>query len=129
MKEVFFYLMKLLLGLLLVFIIHLAILHYLEKPLFGNLIVLAYIGNYVLATIVLLIIQKSIKKKSMQSGFLFMAGSGLKFLVFFLFFYPIYRENGVMETVEFVTFFIPYSFCLMADVLYLTNQLNRQKYS
>lgn len=129
MKEVFLYLFKLFIGLLLVFIIHLSILYYLEKPLFSNLIVLTYVVNYILAVVVLLMIQKSLKNKSSQSGFLFMAGSGLKFLVFFLFFYPVYRENGIMETIEFVTFFIPYSFCLAADVLYLTNQLNSQSYS
>ncbi|MFK5878269.1 MAG: DUF6168 family protein [Flavobacteriaceae bacterium] len=126
MRAIFLYLVKLLAALIVVFTLHLTILYYLEKPLFENMILPSYIINFILAAIVLLVIEKTMNKKSAQAGFIFMAGSGLKFLVFFIVFYPSYRADGKMKTIEFITFFIPYALSLIADVLYLSKQLNNQ---
>jgi len=126
MRTIFLYLLKLFLTLLVVFALHIATLHFLNNPLFENMIVLSYVINFILAAIVLLVIEKTMQKKSAQAGFIFMAGSGLKFLVFFIVFYPSYRADGKMQTIEFVTFFIPYALSLIADVIYLSEQLNNQ---
>ncbi|MDC9721255.1 MAG: DUF6168 family protein [Urechidicola sp.] len=126
MRAIFIYLVKLLIALIVVFSLHLAILNFLEKPLFENMIVLSYLINFILAAIVLLVIEKTMQKKSAQAGFIFMAGSGLKFLVFFIVFYPTYRADDKMQTIEFTTFFIPYALSLIADVIYLSKQLNNQ---
>ncbi len=114
--------------LIVIFIIHLTSLYYLNFPLFKNQIVLSYLVNFILAGIILLVIQRSLNKKSSQAGFIFMAGSGLKFLFFFLIFYPAYRADGSMQTIEFVTFFIPYAVCLTLEVVYLSKRLNNQVY-
>jgi hypothetical protein len=118
----------LLLGVLIIisFGLHILILHFTENHLFGNQIILSYIVNYVLAAIVLVVIEKTLNKNSAQAGFVFMAGSGLKFLVFFLVFYPIYNADGKMQTIEFTSFFIPYAICLITEVVYLSKQLNNQ---
>ena len=126
MRAIFLYLLKLFLMLIVVFSLHLATLHFLNKPLFENMIVLSYGVNFILAAIVLMVIEKTMHNKSSQAGFIFMAGSGLKFLVFFIVFYPSYRADGKMQTIEFTTFFIPYALSLFADVLYLSKQLNNQ---
>jgi len=126
MKTSFLFLAKLFAVLLLVFILHLSVLYYFKKTLLENMILLSYIINYILAVIVLMVIKKMMHKKSAQAGFIFMAGSGLKFLVFFLVFYPSYRADGKMQALEFIAFFIPYALCLIADVLYLSKQLNNQ---
>jgi len=126
MRAIFLYLVKLLAILIIVFPLHLAILYFLEKPLFENMIMSSYSINFILAAIVLLVIEKTMNKKSAQAGFVFMAGSALKFLVFFIVFYPSYQADGEMQTVEFMAFFIPYAICLIADVLYLSKQLNNQ---
>ena len=126
MRTISLYLLKLFLTLILVFALHLATLHFLNKPLFENLIVLSYVINFILAAIVLMVIEKTMNSKSAQAGFIFMAGSGLKFLVFFIVFYPSYRADNKMQTVEFTTFFIPYALSLIADVIYLSKQLNNQ---
>ncbi len=115
----------LLLALGLVFGAHLLLLHLFEKPLFEHKIVWTYLVNYALAVLVLLMVERSIKAESAQAGFVFIAGSGLKFLVFFLVFYPSYKANGEMETIEFITFFVPYSLCLILEVAYLSKQLNQ----
>jgi len=106
--------------------IHLLTLHFTENDLFNNHIILSYIVNYFLAIIVLLAVERTLNKNSAQAGFVFMAGSGLKFLVFFLVFYPIYNADGKMQTIEFTAFFIPYAICLITEVVYLSKQLNNQ---
>ena len=126
MRTILLYLVKLFFALIVVLSIHLAALHFLKKPLFENMIVMSYVINFILAAIVLMVIEKIMHKKSAQAGFSFMAGSGLKFLVFFIVFYPSYRADGKMQTIEFTTFFIPYALCLITDVLYLSKQLNNQ---
>lgn len=118
----------LLLGVLLSlsFGIHLLALHFTENDLFGNKIILSYVVNFILAAIVLVVVEKTLNKNSAQAGFVFMAGSGLKFLVFFLVFYPIYKEDNKMQSIEFAAFFIPYAICLITEVIYLSKQLNSQ---
>lgn len=126
MRAILLYLVKLFFALIVVLSLHLAILYFLKKPLFENMIVMSYVINFILASVILVVIEKTMQKKSEQAGFIFMAGSGLKFLVFFIVFYPSYRADGTMQTIEFITFFIPYALCLIADVLYLSKQLNNQ---
>ena len=126
MRTILLYLIKLFFALIVVFAMHLVALHFLQKPLFENMIIASYVINFTLAALILIVIEKTMQKKSAQAGFIFMAGSGLKFLVFFIVFYPYYRADGKIETIEFTTFFIPYALCLITDVLYLSKQLNNQ---
>lgn len=122
--------LSLLLTLLVVaFGIHLVVLFVLKIELFSDRIILSYAVNFMLAAIVYVIIQQTFKKNSSQAGFIFMAGSGLKFLVFFLLFYPSYQADGEMQTTEFTAFFVPYALCLAVEVFYLSKQLNNQTYS
>ena len=117
------FLIILLLG---AFGIHLFALSFTNHSLFGNQIILSYTVNYLLAAVVLIVVEKTLNKNSAQAGFVFMAGSALKFLVFFLVFYPIYKVDDKMQAVEFAAFFIPYAICLIAEVTYLSKQLNNQ---
>ncbi len=127
-KEILKFLAVLLLVLIGVFASHLFILQNIELPIFGDRIVLSYVLNYILAAAILIFINSKFNKKSSHTGFIFLAGSGLKFLVFFLVFYPFYREDGTMSTTEFAAFFIPYATCLILEVAYLSKQLNNQDY-
>lgn len=113
--------------LLFIFGIHLLALSLNEIPLWDHKIILSYTVNFVLAVLVLLMVERGMRKKSAQGGFIFMVGSALKFLVFFLVFYPSYKEDNVMETAEFITFFVPYGVCLTLEVYYLSKQLNNQE--
>ncbi len=106
--------------------LHLLVLHFTNNDLFGNQIFLSYLVNYVLAAIVLIVVEKTLSKNSAQAGFVFMAGSGLKFLVFFLVFYPIYKADNKMQAIEFTAFFVPYAISLITEVIYLSKQLNNQ---
>lgn len=106
--------------------VHFTLLYFTKNELFDNQIILSYFINFLLALIVLFAVEKSLNKNSAQAGFIFMAGSGLKFLIFFLVFYPIYKSDGEMATLEFAAFFVPYAICLIAEVLYLSKELNNQ---
>ena len=59
-------------------------------------------------------------------GFVFLAGSFLKFGLFFFFLYPIYTVDGDIDTLEFSSFFIPYSISIIHEVFYLVQYLNKQ---
>ena len=74
-----------LLAVLLIFIfgMHILILHYTNNALFGNQIIASYSINYSLAVVIFLFVEKTLNKNSAQAGFVFMAGSALKFLIFF----------------------------------------------
>jgi hypothetical protein len=125
-KTTFKFLTVLLVVLAVVFAGHLLILQNMELPIFADRIVLSYLLNYALAASILIFIQSKFNKKSSHTGFIFLAGSGIKFLVFFLVFYPFYREDGTMSSLEFAAFFVPYATCLVSEVAFLSKQLNNQ---
>ena len=116
--------LKLLLGLGLVFLIHLVILHLLKYPLFESLIVGSYVVNYFLALIIYLALFLLKEKYEHILGFIFMGGSFLKFGIYFLLFYPIFKQNGTIETLEATSFLIPYITCLVIETFYLIKLLN-----
>ena len=99
----------------LAFIVHIAILNSSALPPFENLIVLSYVVNCLLAAtifVALYIFRKTLKN---QIGFLFMGGSFLKFVFFFILFYPAYKAVGEMSRFEFAAFFITYGFSLFIE--------------
>jgi len=58
-----------------------------------------------------------------QIGFLFIAGSLIKFIVFFILFYPSYKQDGIMERVEFFAFFVPYLLALIVETVFIFKML------
>lgn len=109
---------SLLLAVLLVaFGIHLFVLSQLDAPLFDNRIVAAYLVNFGLALGIYLVLFLLKTKMSEQLGFLYMGGSFIKFLFFFLFFYPFYKSDGGLDSYEFAAFFVPYLISLIFETL------------
>jgi|TARA_B100000497_G_scaffold21016_1_gene24811 hypothetical protein len=118
----------LLATLLLFFIIHIGVLHYLEAPLFQNRIILSYSVNYLLAAALLYFVASNFTKKASNTAFIFLLGSGIKFAVFFILFYPHYSADSSMQTNEFAAFFVPYATCLALEVFFLSRELNKRSY-
>ncbi len=104
--------------------IHLLVLLFLDLPVWEHRILLAYIGNFILAAAIVIGLLKAPKKFKNSLGFLFMLGSGLKFIFFFSFFYSRFLEDGDISRVEFFTFFIPYSLSLITETKLLINKLS-----
>ncbi|WP_204344447.1 DUF6168 family protein [Psychroserpens algicola] len=115
---------KLILILAIAFGIHLLALYYLQHPLFENKIVLAYVVNAVLAISIYGFLLKMKEKYKEQLGFLFLAGSIFKFVVFFILFYGAYKADGTISKLEFAAFFIPYLLCLVIETSSLAKWLN-----
>jgi hypothetical protein len=118
--------LKLIVVLAIVFGIHLFILNQLHFQLYDNLIVRAYSVNLILAFLIYLSLYLLRIKYEHLLGFIFMGGSLLKFIVFFIFFYPIYREDGEVTRIEATSFLIPYLSSLVVETYYLIRLLNNK---
>jgi len=118
------FLFKATLYLAFVFATHLTLLVVLEKPLFENLIVLAYLVNWALALIIFSTLLFFRKKANDYLGYIFMYGSFFKFALFFIFFYPSYNKTPGNSKEEFLTFFTPYLVCLIIEIKSLIKLLN-----
>jgi len=116
----------LLIVLSIVFGIHLAILSYFNYPLFENMIIASYSVNYLLAFIIFIALYLIRKKYLDLLGFIFMGGSFLKFGVFFIFFFPVFKQNGEINTLESVSFLLPYITCLILETIYVSRLLNNK---
>ncbi len=123
-KLLFTFYLSLVLLSLLVFCLHVLVLYILGFPLFDHMIVLAYLLNMVLALIIFSALYWFRVKYRDQIGFLFLGGSMLKFLFFFIAFYPFYNADGNMESLEFTSFFVPYFLCLFLETLFTARMLN-----
>ncbi len=108
-----------------VFALHLYILNFQNLPLYNDKIVLSYCINGILAIVVVAVLYILREKYKSQLGFLFMAGSAFKFLIFFIVFYPAYNQDGVVSTSEFFAFFLPYALSLILETVTLSKLLNK----
>lgn len=115
MDSIFKFALALLVILAVVFGIHIFTLYQLNLPLFDNRIIAAYLVNYSLALLIYISLFLLKNKMSEQLGFLYMGGSFVKFLFFFIFFYPYYKLDGGLDSLEFSAFFIPYVISLIFE--------------
>ena len=122
---IFSFSLKLIALLSIIFGLHLAVLNYLKMPLFDNKIVLSYVLNITMALTIYITLFLLKKKYKEQLGFIFLFGSALKFLVFFLFFFKSYKLDGNINKYEFAAFFIPYLICLILETYSLSKWLNK----
>lgn len=118
--------MRVIIGSGIAFAIHLAVLQYLQRPMFDHMIVWSYILNTLLATGILVALLKAPPSLQGSLGFLFLGGSFLKFALFFIVFYPVYHADGSIDPYEFSTFFIPYAVCLTFETQTLISKLSRE---
>jgi len=117
--------LKLIAAMLVVFGIHLFILNKLQVPLFKNLIIEAYITNTFLVIGIYTTLFFLKNKYLDLLGFVFMGGSFLKFAVFFIFFYPYFKQDGTLVRLEATSFLIPYIAALIIETYYLVKLLNK----
>ncbi len=116
---------KLIIILGVVFLVHILGLHFLDFPLFNNMIVASYTINATLAILIFTVLYTLRQKFKTQLGFLFLAGSVLKFIIFFIVFYPNFKADNLITTLEFASFFIPYTLCLLIETISLSKWLNK----
>ena len=107
------------------FVIHMLVNKLMSIPLFQHQILVSYAINTALAVGIFWGLTSLKKKYNNQIGFLFLASSIVKFLVFFLVFYGPYKADGEIVLLEFTSFFIPYTICLVLETFFLIKHLNK----
>ncbi|MDO9137430.1 MAG: hypothetical protein Q7U21_06375 [Lutibacter sp.] len=125
-KQITVFGIKLLISICVVFGIHSFILFYLNISLFQNLLIPSYITNYFLALLIFFTLVKLKKKYLDLLGFVFMGGSFIKFGVYFIFFNPVFKQNGTVSSQEATAFLVPYLLCLIVETFYLIKLLNNK---
>jgi len=108
----------------LVFSAHMLLLKYLNEDILDNLIVLSYLVNFFLAIIIFSTLYYYRFKLQNAIGFLFMGGSFIKFITFFIIFYPTYKSDGDIQRLESLAFFVPYLSSLIFETYYASKMLN-----
>lgn len=109
------------------FYIHTQVLIHLGYLPYANMLIQGYFANVILAIFIVVALLFLKRKFNDQLGFLFMAGSLLKFAVFFIFFSPEFRADGEISRLEFLSFFVPYLFCLFLETFEVIRILNSTK--
>lgn len=122
---IFKFLVLLVSSLVLAFIIHTMLLVNGDYAKYDHKIVLAYLTNGILAAIIFISLYIFRIKLKSSLGFLFMAGSFLKFVFFFALFYPTYKMDGDMSKLEFAAFFIPYAISLVTETVFAAKMLQK----
>ena len=84
-----------------------------------------YFANYVLAVIITVLLYVLRVKQAHNLGFIFMGSSFVKFAVFFIVFFPIYKLDGDVTKFEFAQFFVPYSISLALETTFLIRVMSR----
>jgi len=126
-KPIIGFSIRLVIALSVVFGIHFIILSYLNVSIYKNLIIPSYIANVVMAIIIYGALFKLRIKYLDILGFIFMAGSFLKFAVFFIFFNPSFKADGNVSSIEATSFLIPYLACLTIETYFLIRLLNNEE--
>ena len=126
-KPIIGFSIRLVIAISVVFGIHFIILSYLNVSIYKNLIIPSYIANVVMAIIIYGALFKLRIKYLDILGFIFMAGSFLKFAVFFIFFNPSFKADGNVSSIEATSFLIPYLACLTIETYFLIRLLNNEE--
>jgi len=84
-----------------------------------------YLSNFLLAAIAILTIYKFRISHTASLGYIFLATSLLKLIVFPLLIQPILVEQCPNSTLVFLLFFVPYFVALMVETSVLIKLLNR----
>lgn len=89
-------------------------------------LLLLYTLNFSIAVFVYLLIYLLRNLQKEYLGFYFLAGTFLKFIVFFLLVLPVFREDTIVSTTEFLSFFVPYILSLIIETKFLITLLNSE---
>jgi hypothetical protein len=125
MNSVVKFLMLLVVALTIAFGLHLLSLYFLKFPLFDNSIFGCYFFNAIVAVLTVLVLTLLQHKAAGSLGYIFMLSSLVKFGLFFIIFYPAFKEDGDINRLEFTSFFIPYAISLIVEVIFLSKTLNK----
>ena len=123
-KSIFFFAIRLLIWISGLFLLHILVLHLIGKPLFENFIFTSYIFNFTITIIFFSFLLISSTFNDSSLGWVFFITSVLKFLAFFIIIYPFFKLDNIIQKIELLNFFIPYTICLTIEIRQLSKILN-----
>ena len=85
----------------------------------------SYSINFILAAVALLLLSIGLKFKKENLATYYLITVALKLAVYFLFFHPKFRSDGVLTRSEFFVFFIPYALGLLAEIILLAKRTDK----
>ena len=110
-----------------VFSLHLFILSTLNYALYSDKIIASYLLNISIAIAIYFLIYLLRVKLKNSLGFLFILGSLIKFVLFYVLIFPSFKLDGDISKYEFASFFIPYFACLIYETIAVSTLLNSLK--
>ena len=87
---------------------------------------MSYLLNNMMAAATFAVLLKLKKKHVDKLGFISLASTLIKFVIFFLVFDPLFQADGEITRREFAVFFIPYAFATTIETFFLVRILNKQ---
>ncbi len=96
-----------------------------EIPVSLSTIGFCYLINFIMALVIFVSMLRLAEAKNQYLGFVFLVGSALKFLIYFLIFDPLFKQDGDLTKVEFFLFFIPYLASLGVETFALVKLLRK----
>ena len=81
--------------------VHTLLNYFIGQPLFQNMIVESYCCNAIIAILIFWILGSLKEKYKNHIGFIFLFGSGSKFLMFFVIFYGPFKQDGKIIILNF----------------------------
>ena len=112
-----FYIIPLFVLMILALFIHSKLL-----PIRTNFLFQSYSINTLLATIALILLSWGINSKKENLSSLYLLTVALKLSVYFLFFAPHFKIDGIITRPEFFIFFVPYAIGLLVEIILLARR-------
>jgi hypothetical protein len=105
--------------------IHILVRHRMGLLPTGDRLSLSYLINMILAFGIVAALYALRYRMKYQIGFLFIGGSLIKFILFFIFFYPVFTADDTIDRSEFSSFFVPYFLSLLLETYFATSLLRK----
>lgn len=88
--------------------------------------VFGYGVNLLMAGIIIIALFNLPQRFKDSLGYFFLFGSLFKFIVYFLVFQPVFRDDGEVTRLEFFSFFVPYALSLVVETSVLIIKLKQE---
>ena len=89
--------------------------------------VFGYGVNLLMAGIIIIALFNLPQRFKDSLGYFFLFGSLFKFIIYFLVFQPVFRDDGEVTRLEFFSFFVPYALSLVVETSVLIIKLKQEE--
>lgn len=96
-----------------------------DQSVFSTLLS-CYLINLIVTVLLFLIIGFVHRANSSITGYIFLTGTLLKFIIYFSLVKPILTQDGEVTKLKFFFFFVPYILSLIIEVFWLVRFMNQQ---